>query len=171
MVCDLQRGVFFNESHRPFFGSAFGEILIADMAEHIDKSISDCGDIIKGLGRQQVIPCIWLVFVLSVKYGCKKQDLVKAALQMAADKGWAAVDFIALSAVSGVPLADIFARFDVKDDVLIALGRMVDEQVAEAFGDVRAGEDCRDRLFDVLMERFDVPKYSSYRCAGDFGRV
>ena len=86
----------------------------------------------------------------------KKQDLVKAALQIAADKGWAAVDFIALSAVSGVPLADIFARFDVKDDVLIALGRMVDEQVAEAFGDVRAGEDCRDRLFDVLMERFDV---------------
>ena len=40
--------------------------------------------------------------------------------------------------------------------MLVALGRRIDRRVLEAVGTVSDATDPRDRLFDILMERFDI---------------
>jgi AcrR family transcriptional regulator len=85
-----------------------------------------------------------------------KKKIVQAALDCAAEMRWDACSFIDISERSGCDLAVLYGLFDSKDDILVAYGRQVDVQVAGNVGAFRAGDDCRDRLFDVLMERFEI---------------
>jgi len=58
---------------------------------------------------------------------------------------------------SGYDLATIIMLFDDKDDILAAWSRQVDAKVAENLHGQSIEDDShRDRLFDILMERFDV---------------
>jgi AcrR family transcriptional regulator len=85
-----------------------------------------------------------------------KGKIIDAAVQMAAEHGWDAVSFIEIAKAAGVELQQVFDLFDDKSDILVALGRHIDARVAERVGDMPANEACRDRLFDILMERFEI---------------
>lgn len=85
-----------------------------------------------------------------------KERAVTAALDLAARMGW---DMITLSDIADkahCTLAELSEFFDDKGDILIAYERSVDRRVLESFPqpDLEAPE--RDRLFDILMERFDI---------------
>jgi AcrR family transcriptional regulator len=86
-----------------------------------------------------------------------RQRVVQAALDLAAGQGWADVTFADIAAAAAVPLADLQEMFEDKADIIAAYGRMLDRAVVDAMGPGGAqGEDPRERLFDVLMERFDL---------------
>jgi AcrR family transcriptional regulator len=85
-----------------------------------------------------------------------KERVVAAALDLAARMGW---DMITLSDIADkahCTLAELCEYFDDKGDILTAYERGVDKRVLEAFAAVDLEAPERDRLFDILMERFDV---------------
>lgn len=85
---------------------------------------------------------------------------VDAALTLAAERGWEAVSMAAVAERSGVSLPDMFDHFADRTDILAAYGRMLDRRVLESVrhaGDERGGNVLpQDRLFDLLMERFEI---------------
>ena len=85
-----------------------------------------------------------------------KNDLVLIALELSSELGWAHVTLMGVADKAGVTLAQLHEHFDDKSDILVTLGRMIDARVLEAFDTLEADESPRDRLFDVMMERFDV---------------
>lgn len=74
----------------------------------------------------------------------KKEDALKAALAFTAKKGWQALN-----------IKD-FPAFDDKADILSALGEMIDCRVLDNTNTADEDIPHRDRLFDIMMERFDV---------------
>lgn len=85
-----------------------------------------------------------------------KHKVIDAALDLAASKNWADVSMYAIAQKAEVELDGLTALFDDKDAILAAYAAMIDKRVAEAFTDISAEDNERDRLFDVLMERFDI---------------
>ena len=84
-----------------------------------------------------------------------EDKILSAALALAADDGWRWVSMAAVAARAGVPLADLRDHFPSKVDLLAGLLLRTDQQVL-AGGLAEPGEPARDRLFDVLMRRFDA---------------
>lgn len=85
-----------------------------------------------------------------------KAKIVSAALDCAAEMPWDSCGFIDIAARVGCDLAVLYGAFEAKDDILVAYGRQVDRDVAANVGAFRVSDECRDRLFDVLMERFEI---------------
>ncbi len=77
------------------------------------------------------------------------------ALKLIAEHGFNTLLFSDLAKAAQVPLAEIYQEFPTKSDILQALIHRTDVAVFEAveYGD---GEHPRDRLFDLLMKRFEV---------------
>lgn len=84
-----------------------------------------------------------------------KDAIIDAALALAAAEGWNDVSFNQIILAAGVGRAEALEYFDDKTDIIVAFGRRVDARVMEniAFGE---GMSPREKLFDVLMERFDI---------------
>lgn len=85
-----------------------------------------------------------------------REAALDAALALAADKGWASVTMGDIARKAKMKLADLHALFDDKSDILIAWHRRIDHKVLEAFDGEVGGDNPRDALFDILMERFDI---------------
>lgn len=84
-----------------------------------------------------------------------KDRAVKAGLAIAAREGWNGVTFRSIAEETGAGLADLHDVFDDRFDLLSAYGRMVDRRMLEHMGKEHGGSP-RDRLFDLVMERFDI---------------
>lgn len=84
-----------------------------------------------------------------------KDKMVAAMLKLAAERSWDFVGFEDIADEAGIALSDAHEYFDDRSDILAAYGRMLDRKMIENFG---AGGDmsCRDKIFDLLMERFDI---------------
>ena len=81
------------------------------------------------------------------------QALIAAALQQAALTGWRSLSIVDAARTAGLPLDQARARFPGPGAVLMRFGLMAD-QAALAEPATEATE--RERLFDLLMRRFDV---------------
>jgi AcrR family transcriptional regulator len=83
------------------------------------------------------------------------RHVIEAALRLAAERGWASLALADIAAAAKLPLADLYASYPSKTAILIALSRLVDRQVLAG---LEAGDDesTRDRLFDLIMKRFDA---------------
>lgn len=81
--------------------------------------------------------------------------IVDAALAVAAEQGWRQTTLTDIAAQAGCGLADVYRRFPSKGAVMRAAVARID---AAVLSEVGAGEDesFRDRLFDLLMRRFDA---------------
>ncbi|MGE4220137.1 MAG: TetR family transcriptional regulator [Alphaproteobacteria bacterium] len=82
--------------------------------------------------------------------------MLDAALKAVAERGWAALSMADIAAAAGVPLAQVHARFRSKSAILSAYGRRIDAAVLAEAAAPDAEDDARDRLFDILMLRFEV---------------
>lgn len=93
-----------------------------------------------------------------------RDDILAAALRAAGAIGWDLMTMRDVAAECGGTLADVQAHFLDKFDIAVAFGRHIDTGVlARMVGAESADLSPRDRLFDVLMTRFDV--LNTYRSA------
>ncbi len=86
----------------------------------------------------------------------KRSKAIRAALALAARKGWRDTTLIDIAQESGLSLAELRAEFTVKNDILRAFQAKVDEEVLAKAKAALEGQSPRDRLFDVIMTRFEV---------------
>lgn len=86
-----------------------------------------------------------------------KKAVIQSSLDLATNTPWADVTMQDIAAHAKIEQSQMNALFDDKSDILNALGRQIDDTVeASMNGQVMADDAPKDRLFDVLMERFDV---------------
>lgn len=79
--------------------------------------------------------------------------LIASAFRIAAERGWSQVSVAAAARAAALPLHEARARFPAKPALLLRFGRMADQA---ALMDAPAEGPVRDRLFDLLMRRFDA---------------
>jgi ubiquinone biosynthesis protein COQ9 len=79
--------------------------------------------------------------------------LVTAAFRLAAEEGWRKVNAAAAARAAGLSLSEARARFPSRAAILLRFGRLADQA---ALQDAPSEGPVRDRLFDLLMRRFDV---------------
>ena len=82
--------------------------------------------------------------------------VVDAALELAAERGWRHVALADIAAEAGVKLADVHAHYRTRSAILAAFRRRIDARVLTAVDGKGEGETARDRLFEVIMARFDA---------------
>jgi hypothetical protein len=81
------------------------------------------------------------------------QALVSAAFSLAAISGWDGVSPAAAARAAGLPLARARERFCDSRAILLRFGSLADEH---ALNDAMDSGPVRERLFDMLMRRFDA---------------
>ena len=81
------------------------------------------------------------------------ERLIKAAFDLAAREGWAAVSVANAAREAGLALDEARGRFPGRPAILLKLGRLAD---AHALAEAMEAGEPRERLFDLLMRRFDV---------------
>src|SRR5467141_852068 len=82
--------------------------------------------------------------------------IIDAALALVATEGWRRVSLAAIAAAAGLPILQVYRIFRSKQAILAALYRRVDAIVLAEPPSAEADERPRDRLFDLLMRRFDA---------------
>jgi AcrR family transcriptional regulator len=86
--------------------------------------------------------------------GSPEDRLIDAALALAARQGWRRLGLAQIAAEAGLPLHEAYALHRSKAAILAAFTRRVDRAVLAQRGET--GDSARDRLFDVLMRRFEA---------------
>lgn len=79
--------------------------------------------------------------------------LIAAFFQLVAQRGWAHASVAAAARQASLPLDRARMRFPARAVVLIRFGRMADQA---ALAELPADGSIRDKLFDLLMRRFDA---------------
>lgn len=83
--------------------------------------------------------------------------LIDAALKLAERRPWQDVSLYDIAREAGLTLLDLKHAFTSKEAVLVALSQAVDEEVLHRIQlQDDTGEGARDRIFGVIMTRFDV---------------
>ena len=87
------------------------------------------------------------------------KHIVHTALDLAVSRGWYNTSLADIAAAAKVPLAQLHAIYPSKGAIVAAFSKQIDEQVLAAVAEEEEAEGSpRDRLFDVLMQRFDALK-------------
>ena len=77
-------------------------------------------------------------------------------MRLAAEKGWRDLSLAEIATAAGLPLSDVRSVLPSRWAILAVVAAQVDETVLSV-GDVGlADEPRRDRLFDLLMRRFEA---------------
>ena len=85
----------------------------------------------------------------------KTQSISQKALALAGMTPWHRLSMAAIAEGAGVPLTTLYHHFPAKQDILLEISREADEAVLKG-GIASLSDSPRDRLFDVLMRRFDA---------------
>ena len=82
--------------------------------------------------------------------------IIDAALSQIATEGWRNMSLAAVAASAGLPILRVYRLFGSKHTILRGAYRRVDEIVLAEPPPAEAHERPRDRIFDLLMRRFDA---------------
>ncbi len=82
--------------------------------------------------------------------------IVDNALELAAIEGWAHTSLNDIAAATGLSLAALHSTYPSKTAIVAAYTTRVDEAVLNHIDPELADKSSRERLFDVLMNRFDA---------------
>jgi ubiquinone biosynthesis protein COQ9 len=88
--------------------------------------------------------------------GTPRDKIIAAAMRLAETRGWRSLSLGEIAAEAGVPLGELASEFKCKAQILAAFSRGVDEAVLAKFPAPTGGDTHRDRLFDVVMSRFEL---------------
>ena len=86
----------------------------------------------------------------------KRAKAVRAALKLAAERGWGETSLADIAQEAGLSLAELRREFSCKSDILSAFQKEVDAEVLAKAKAASAEQTPRDRLFDIIMTRFEV---------------
>lgn len=81
--------------------------------------------------------------------------IVEATLDLIAEKGWQRLSLGDIAARAKLPVSEVWERFESKEAVLDEWLRRLDRRMTEG-GPPDLDESPRDRLFEVIMRRFDA---------------
>jgi AcrR family transcriptional regulator len=82
--------------------------------------------------------------------------IVEAALLRIASDGWLRLSLAGVAAAAELPILRVYRRFRSKQAILCRFFERIDEAVLAEPPPPEEGERARDRLFDLLMRRFDA---------------
>jgi AcrR family transcriptional regulator len=82
--------------------------------------------------------------------------IIDAALARIAADGWRRLSLAAVAAEAGLPLLRVYRAFGSRGAILGGFLQRIDEAVLAAPPAREADEQPRDRVFDLLMRRFDA---------------
>lgn len=88
--------------------------------------------------------------------GDSEHKVIEAALELAAERGWNRVGLADIADRAAIPLDRLHGLFGSKQALLSAFARMIDRKVLAARDPELADEPARERLFAVMMARFDA---------------
>lgn len=91
---------------------------------------------------------------MAKKHHHDTDDIVAAALALAAEKGWRAVSLAEIAGRAGVKLADLVDLTPSRAAILDAYAARIDRHMLAVTPDM--AQPRRDRLFDVMMRRFEA---------------
>jgi len=86
----------------------------------------------------------------------KRAAIIDALMRLAATRSWSEIEITDIAQEAGVTLAEFRDLFPSKGAVLGGLSRRIDRRILEETTDDLAGEPARERVFDVIMRRFDA---------------
>ena len=78
-----------------------------------------------------------------------------ALLQLIATQGWSDLSLAEIAEEAGLDMAAAHATYPTKAAILLGLARATDEDILNGLKDDPLDGSGRDRLFDLLMRRFD----------------
>lgn len=84
------------------------------------------------------------------------KKIIKATLDLAKDKGWRDLSLLDIAAKAKVSLADLRGAVRDKTQILERFQDQTDVEVLGSLDPELENEPARDRLFEVLMRRFEV---------------
>jgi AcrR family transcriptional regulator len=87
-----------------------------------------------------------------------RDRILDATLALAEREGWRKASLGAIAGEAGMPLHELYGEFRSRAAILGALMARTDAAVLAGTPAAEADESPRDRLFDVLMRRFDALK-------------
>jgi AcrR family transcriptional regulator len=82
--------------------------------------------------------------------------IIDAALACIARQGWRRLSLADIAAEAGLPILRVYRLFSSKPAILCGFFRRIDETVLAAPPEGEPEERPRDRVFDLLMRRFDA---------------
>ena len=85
-----------------------------------------------------------------------RDDIIDAAFSLFAERGWLAIGLDDIAEAAGLSLSDLSREFGLKSQILTAVMDRADRDVLDGVSPEDAEESHRDRLFDILMRRFDT---------------
>jgi AcrR family transcriptional regulator len=86
----------------------------------------------------------------------KRSKAVRAAFELAKDRGWGEIGLADIAGRANLSLAELRRDFTCKTDILRSFQAEVDAEVLARLRPPREAQSPRDRLFDVIMIRFEV---------------
>lgn len=84
--------------------------------------------------------------------------IIQAAMELATQRDWRRIALADIAAAAGLPIGRVYEIFPSKQAILNGLSREVDMAVLSAIEREGLDGSTRDRLFDLLMRRFDALK-------------
>ncbi len=97
------------------------------------------------------------LFVISTNMTeISKDQIIRAALILIEDKGWNGFTLMDVARGCDIGLAALLEWFADKTDILVAYGRQLDLRTLSEADKPDMDLPAKDRLFDLLMGRFDV---------------
>jgi AcrR family transcriptional regulator len=90
--------------------------------------------------------------------GTPRDRILDATLAFAEREGWRKASLGAIAGEAGMPLRQLYGEFRSRAAILSGLMARTDAGVLTETPAAEADESPRDRLFDVLMRRFDALK-------------
>ncbi len=85
-----------------------------------------------------------------------REKIIDALMGLAAERPWDMISLADVADRAGVSLAQFRDAFPSKGAILAGFSRRIDKMVMDATTGDLARESDKDRLFDVLMRRFDA---------------
>lgn len=82
--------------------------------------------------------------------------IIDAAFARIAQDGWRGLSMGRIAAEAGLPILRVYRAFPSKPAILAGFFRRIDEAVLAVPVEAEAEERPRDRVFDLLMRRFDA---------------
>ena len=86
----------------------------------------------------------------------RKGRILAAALAFAEKQSWAEVTLLGIAESADLPIGALREEFSSKSEIITGLLAAIDAEVLKRAGKGTEGQGKLDRLFDVIMTRFDV---------------
>jgi len=84
------------------------------------------------------------------------RTVATAALELAVEKGWRNVSLHDIALRTNVSLSELYKEYLSREAILVGFVRSIDVEILDGLDEEMAQECTRDRLFDLLMRRFDA---------------